>query len=717
LPGCDLSDFAERVLAFFDHSLPGREGYENRPEQRRMALAVADTIENGEILIVEAGTGTGKSLAYLIPSLLWASQHGMPVIVSTRTLNLQQQLLDHDLPGLSKILGRPFRAIAARGWSNYLCLRRLHGLAGSNSDVELTSAGQGPELERALLEIETQVANRTSGIRQEMRTDDRIWPLVCADSASCNRQLCPHYEDCYFFRDRRLMDGADLIVTNHSLLLADLALRREGAPGVLPAAACIVIDEGHHLEDVANEHLARTISSQDMARLQQQVYQPKGKLEEAGLLPSLRTRLSELRLETELKRELLTTLDRELLASMPSLYQSAEEFFAALSALVRPGEDGRPAEEAIGARISLDAELLQTARAEILRESGSRLGVQLERAAGSCSALVATLQAVREDLSGGQEELKAVADRLRSMSRQLEFCLFPDSPDWVYWAADNAYNTEIGATPLDVGDALAQDFFAPARSVVITSATLAVGKDLSFYASRVGLDRVVQPVQRLCLDSPFNYRQQAYLGVAHDLPEPNSPAFLDAVLDPLCQLVERLQGRTFLLLTSMSLLRRAAARLRQQLDGIEVLAQGEASNRDLLRDFRSGRPSILLGADSFWEGVDVPGDALQCVVMARLPFRVPTDPLVQAHCKRMEEGGQNAFYGYQLPRAILRFRQGFGRLIRTSQDRGMVLVLDSRIYHKSYGKEFTRSLPSCTRRAGPWAELVPDSLEWLGEKR
>jgi ATP-dependent DNA helicase DinG len=694
-----LSDFAQRVLAFFADRLPGRQGYEDRPEQRKMALAVANAIENEGILLVEAGTGTGKSLAYLIPSLLWASENGMPVIVSTRTLNLQQQLLDHDLPGLARIVARPFKAVAARGWSNYVCLRRVSTLSGT------IDAALAP----ALADLENQISHGTSGIRQEMRVDERLWGSVCCESASCSRQICPHYEDCYYFRVRRQMDRADLIVTNHSLLLADLALRREGAPGILPAAACIVLDEGHHLEDVANEHLARGLSSQDLARLQQQLYQPGGKVDEAGLLPALRKRLTSLGLDPDLKRQLLFTLDRELLGSLPSLYASAEEFFATLGSLMRPQDSVEPGY----GRISIDQAWMQTQPAQLLRERGALLGQHLERAASSCSSLQAALQGVREQMEGGLDELTAMGDRLKGMSRQLEFCLFPESPDWVYWASESQQSCEIGATPLDVGEALAADFFKPARSIVITSATLAINNDLSFYASRVGLDRVESKVETLCLESPFDFRRQAYLGVAHDLPEPGSPAFLEAMLEPLCRLVEQMKGRTFLLLTSMTLLRRVAQRLRENLQGVQVLAQGEAPNRDLLRSFRNGPPSILLGADSFWEGVDVSGDALQCVVLGRLPFRVPTDPLVQAHCKRLEDEGQNAFFSYQLPRAILRFRQGFGRLIRSHLDRGIVMVLDSRIYHKSYGVEFKRSLPACTRRAGPWADLVEDSLEWM----
>ena len=272
--GPDSEVFLERVRSFFLEKLPLRPDYEERPEQLEMALAVARALAEEELLVVEAGTGTGKSLAYLIPSLLWSFQHGQPVIISTRTLNLQQQLLEKDIPLLRELLDQPFRATAARGWSNYVCLRRLDTVQNSE---QLT-----PELAHEAGELAEVLGLGAPGIRQKLPVTDGLWSLVHADSHACNRQLCPHYNDCYLFRERREMERSELIIANHSLVMADVALRAAGAQGILPKPACWVLDEGHHLEEVANDHLGRSVSLADLQRLRQTVFDPKGKINDAG---------------------------------------------------------------------------------------------------------------------------------------------------------------------------------------------------------------------------------------------------------------------------------------------------------------------------------------------------------------------------------------------------------------------------------------------------
>jgi len=700
------SSFAAKVRQFFETQLCDMPGYERREEQLQMAEAVARALEEESILVVEAGTGTGKSLAYLVPGLLWALRYGGPIVVSTRTLNLQQQLMDHDLPRLRDWLPEPPKVVPARGWSNYVCLRRLYGLPGSGEVSAQGEAEAGQLAERL---------NRgASGVRQHLQVSEEVWSRVCCESTACAKQLCPFYAECYLFKERRELETADVVVTNHSLVMADLALRQQGAPAILPRAACLVLDEAHHLEDVATDHLGRSVGRQSFKRLAAQLYEEKARtLEQPGLLPAVRMRLTRAALVPTERQRLVDMLDRDLIFGVGDLYRAADEFFHFLEAWFPEGE----------LRLLLTKESLATPAGEQIREVAARFGGHLERMGSACHALSLEVKGLELGANDASAlELAGMAERLKTLRADLEFCLFPDSPDWVYWAQQvqahgTIHDVSLTATPLDVGERLADELFAPCRSLVLTSATLAIGKQLSFYEERVGLKAQEHRLERLCLDSPFDYLRQSYLGVVTDLPEPGTLEFLEQVAPKVAWLVRQLGGRTFLLATSYSMLRQLALRLEPLLAGsVNLLLQGQESNAAMLERFRSEGQSLLLGTDSFWEGVDVPGDALQCVILARLPFRVPTDPVVQAHCKRIEDAGQSSFSHYQLPQAILKMRQGFGRLIRTGQDRGIVLVLDNRLYHKSYGPDFVRSLPGCVRRKGGLGRLVQDSLRWLREE-
>lgn len=688
--------FQQKVLRFFEERLSGSPGYEHRGQQIEMALAVAHAIEHEEHLVVEAGTGTGKSLAYLVPALTWASRSRAPVIVSTRTLNLQQQLMEHDLPRLEEFLSFPLRAAQARGWSNYVCLRRL------------TSRNGWPEeLEHEAAALEHQLADGvTPGTRQELSLSEPLWGRVVAESLACSRQGCPYFEDCYLFKDRRQLEKADVIITNHSLVLADLSLKQEGATGILPEASCLVLDEGHHLEQVATQHLGREVTSQNLERLVRQLYEGGSDHDNTGYLPLLRERVAKAPLQPEDKQPLLQRIDFELLGRIEPLKDVAFEFFERVSLALSQTEENRK---------QLTPDDFDSEAGLELRNAGSLFAGQLQAMSSACMELSLGVREI--DLLGAGEvssEMDGFSTRLKRMARDLEFCLFPESEDYVYWAYQNKNERGMVATPLDVGELLRKELFQPARSIVITSATLAVHNSLDFFAERVGLEGDPR-TQFLCLESPFDYPQQVYLGVATDLPQPGGTGYLESLVPEVFRLVTRLRGRTFLLVTSWKLLRQLKLELEDSLarEGIGLLVQGEAPGGKLLATFRGQGDYLLIGTDSFWEGVDVPGDDLSCVIIARLPFRVPTEPVVAAHSRRLERQGKNPFAAFHLPLAILKLRQGFGRLIRTSRDRGIVLVLDHRIRTKGYGRRFFESLPRSKRRAGPLAGLIDEGLDWL----
>jgi len=689
-----------RVETFFRERLPRIAGFEERPGQVEMARAVAEAFETEGILLAEAGTGTGKSLAYLIPALLWRAGGGEgPVVVASRTLNLQQQILDVDVPRLQGPLGLVFRAVQARGWSNYLCLRRVQGLPRSG---ELT-----PHEDRLLAEVKAHLADGGGGLRSEVPLEEGLWARLACDSMACGRQRCPFFERCFFFRERRALEGADLILTNHALLLSDLALRRDGAPGILPGLERLVLDEAHHLEETATDHLGDRFLRSDFFRFLQQLYRPRALTEEGGFLAGLRLALTSAPLAPESRRQLMDRVDQGLLSPLPALGGAAEEMLGLLAERIPPEVEKIPVDEA----------WFESAPGEQVRRAGQCLLERLLEAAGSLREIAEGLGEAA-DWEAGQGlklETQAFSQRLESIRQGLERCLTPDSLQRVHWAEASTRDAGLGAVPLDVGPQLSELLFAKVRTAILTSATLTVRGSMNFLQSRVGLEAHQERLKTLVVASPFDFSSQALLAVARGLPDPGSADFARSVAPGLLDLVRGLGGRTFLLVTSWRMLRDLEALLGSALAeaGIEVLCQGRADRSVLLNRFRTRKRAVLLGTDSFWEGVDVPGEALSCVVMARLPFRVPSDPVHQARSNRLSEAGANPFSKYHLPLAVVKFRQGFGRLIRTAADRGVVLVLDGRLLSRSYGRAFLGSLPECGRVEGPLEQVVEDCLEWL----
>lgn len=682
-----------RVREFFTRTLAGAGGYEVREAQLEMAAGVAQALLDQEVLVVEAGTGTGKSLGYLVPAFLFLENAEGPVVVSTRTLNLQQQLLEHDLPRLQGHLNRDYSVVLAKGWSNYACLRRFDQL----DELE-------PQEKLALLPVRAQLGK--TGERQQVNLPEELWRHVVADPMACNRQACPHYRDCYFFKARRELEGADLIVTNHSLLLADLSLRLGGAQGVLPEYNYLVLDEAHHLEEVATDHLGHAVTRQGLELMLGRLYRPRARSDETGLLASVRNRVARSNLEPEMARELLRQIDYQLLARVIDLREVGD-------GLARAVQNVTGAQEG---RYRLQGGFPGTLAETALHEAGLALAQELRHWCTMLHHVQETMLTheawVLADPTSN--ELAGALSRLEDMARSLEFCLFPDSDQWIYWAECSKRDAGLVAAPLDVSRILAEELYPKLKTVVMTSATLAVGQKTEFFERRVGLE-ASDRVARLMLDSPFQYPRQAFLGLATDLGEPNGEAFVGRAVPGLMRLAEALEGRMFLLVTSWQQLQQFARALRRPLQqiGLELLAQGDAPPGRLVQRFRAEGNSVLVGTDSFWEGVDVPGDALRCVVLARLPFRVPTDPVVEARSRMLELEGYSAFDFLQLPLAILKLRQGFGRLIRTSSDRGLVYLLDSRVATRQYGPKFLQSLPTCTRISGPFHHVVEDGLNWL----
>jgi ATP-dependent DNA helicase DinG len=674
-PPC--SDLPERVEEFFESALTGLEGYEIRPAQRRMAAAVAELLVEGGRLAVEAETGTGKSLAYLVPLLL--REATAPAVVATKTLQLQDQLVQRELPFLQSRLQVPRKVVQARGWSNYLCLRKLES-PGEETVREL--AGQLSSL-RAL-------ANQNQGrvIRQEVDLGHTHWVRLQADPLDCQKSRCSHFARCGLFAERRELETADLIVTNHAFLLSDLKARREGA-SLLPPCDVLVLDEAHRLDEVATSHLTVRV---DADRLASTLTVPL-----QGWLESVRFALLAHLPESHLL-DWTARFDRLVGMALKDMEQLGEALLAELAALrsVFPGQG------------SLPHSLLRSSQGEPTANLASELAYGLEALVGN----LLTLANEYDELAPVQSppELARLARALQSLARDLDFLLSAQDEEWVFLC--ELYPPALLARPVDNSQALDAELFAEFSSVLVTSATLQVNDSFDFFFQRSGLDRA--PTRELALASPFDVVNSTFVGLANQGLDPTQDGYLQSLLPCLEELILGLGGRTFLLTTSHRSLLELAQGLEQPLReaGISALVQGRAPPGQLLRRFAGSGAHVLLGVDTFWEGVDIPGERLSCVVLTRLPFPVPTDPLFQARSQRIEQAGGSAFDQLSLPLAALKVKQGFGRLLRSVDDRGIFLLLDPRIGRRSYGRRLARNLPGGHARLASPDCLVQWALDW-----
>ncbi|HEU4723126.1 MAG TPA: helicase C-terminal domain-containing protein [Gemmatimonadaceae bacterium] len=684
--------------------------YEDRLSQREMAATIADVYNDGGIGLLEAGTGVGKSLGYLVPALRWAAANGERTIVSTNTINLQEQLVGKDLPFLAEALDdQPVRFALLKGWRNYLCRVRLEQATGGAA--QLFDDGMATEL----ASLRAWAERTKDGSLADLPTPPRpeVWDEVSAEPDVCTRTKCAHFEDCFLFTARRAAAQADVIVVNHHLLLADLAVRRVsqnwGDAAVLPAYSRLVVDEGHHLEDAAAAHLGATVTRRALTRLVNRLDR-RGK----GLLPLLVMRLSA-------SKDLLSTasldlVEQRLAPAVHALREKSALLFDLLDVFIQ--EAGQPVVRLTTAFASHE-----------IWKAG--LSVALEDTLAEIDLLHEGLRLVRERIEGSaklDEALAPLLSEMRSVTRRLQGAgdglrralAPPPDDDSVRWieVRGRERSVAVSSVPLDLAPILREDLFRRLDSAIVTSATLTastgqVAEDarrFDFLCARLGLtDPDLRPTTAV-FDSPFRYESQSLLAIPSDVPAPNVDAdgHRRAVTRIVLDVAEASDGGLFVLFTSHREVRQLATELRAR--GVErrwpLLVHGDESRDLLLARFREAGQAILLGTASFWEGVDVPGDALRGLVIAKLPFRVPTEPVTAAQCESIQAKGGDPFAEYMLPHASLRLKQGFGRLIRTSTDRGVVVIADPRIVTKRYGRGLLEALPPATRAIGRWSEVV-----------
>ena len=612
--------------------------FEPRAGQRRMAAAAARVLDNGGVLLAEAGTGTGKTLAYLVPAIL----SGQRVLVSTGTKNLQDQIFYKDLPDLRHALGVDFRATYMKGRGNYLCLHRFATACTEAAGALL------PLAERSVIHQIAEWADQTeTGDRAEIEDlpdNLAVWNDVAATSENCIGTECPAYQECFVTKMRQRAAESDVVIVNHHLLCADAAVRQSAYGEVIPACAVAVIDEAHQLEDVATQYFGIAVSNYRLDELHHD-----GRRFVAG------DSASAIDLEEASVRELLDLLD--------GVRSDAHLFFDALAPAAAAGD-----------RTRVTADTLSGV-AEPARRLGRRLG-----------DLAAAAARLAEP--AGSTDLAALGRRAGELRTELAFLMAAGDAAYVYFVERRGRGLFLRAAPIDVSDIIRELLIERMESTVLTSATLTVDESFAYLRGRLGIAEATE----LRLPSEFDYREQAVLYLPREMPPPNHPRFTEAVASEVTTLLRITRGRAFVLFTSYANLRDVHARLEPTLP-FPVLVQGTSPRSVLLREFRATPNAVLLATSSFWQGVDVVGDALSCVVIDKLPFASPGDPLTAARMEQIEEDGGNPFSDYQVPLAILTLLQGLGRLLRHRTDRGVLALLDPRLRTRGYGRRFLESLP------------------------
>lgn len=657
------------------------KGYEYRKQQLDVVEKIIESFNKNLHMFIEAGTGTGKSFAYLIPALYWSNINKQVVVISTNTINLQEQLLNKDLVLLKKALPFNFKAVLVKGRSNYLCKRKLKNLEKRASEIFV----EDPEKEIEFIKILNWVEDTESGTRSDLdfiiETD--LWEEVASESELCLRTKCPYFDSCFFMKARKEVYSADILIVNHHLLISDAIVKSESGDsenGVLPKYKNLIIDEAHNFNDVSTKHLGRPFYLKVLDKYINRIYNKK-----YSLLPRLRNSISSLEIKN--KRDILNIFDNKITPQIQRIIDLSKEFSRELGNFIEGNEDNvlRLTESKVNTNDWKDVQVAGNDLAGYLNNLGLYLNQLYEEIINLDQGIINSL----EDLL---IELEAALLKCQQLINNLDFNLKAEDGDFVFWIERNTDQVKQKNAPLDVSKILEDLLWVKIDTLVLTSATLTVNNSFDFFKSELGLEKS----NHFQVESPFNYDKQAKVLIPKNIPPANSPEFLEKIINELKKALLFYGGKTMVLFTSYKMLNYCDRKLKPTLSeaGLTLLSQGRYPRKYIIDNFKINNNQIIFGTSSFWEGVDLKGDDLKYLIIMKLPFPVPSEPVAAARMEEMKKAGKNPFINYSLPRAVIRFKQGFGRLIRSRQDEGIIIVFDNRIITKSYGSIFLNSLPS-----------------------
>ena len=684
--------------------------FEAREEQQSMLQDVFHAFEQNKIALIEAGTGTGKSLAYLLPAIATVIEKGGRTLVATRTIHLQEQLINKDIPLIEKILGRKLEVALVKGMGNYVCLRKLSDLS---VEKQLLSLSERKELDM----IEGWAEETADGSKSDLPIVPSVsmWERVQAESDSCTRRKCPFFKNCHFMQARKQAEDANLLVANHHLLFLDLALKEERGDfdeaAVLPSYDHIVLDEAHHIEEVATECFAFRVSKGAVMRILSRMVSARHS-QAVGQISLLRKKVLHFYGKSSDPRSCqsiqeltfdIPYLHKELTGAFEGLFSSLPLFMEEVNA----SSDGKLRVLKKHYEVSSWEDGVHTALLKVSTKSQ-----ELRAAIHSLEQKLKGLkdEEFKEQSAGLRKEVLSLSDRLLAVGEALLSFSDPQTLGkrvrWIEKKSRKYFDSvDLVDAELEVSHHLNKSLFQRFKSVVLCSATLTSSRSFEFIKQRLGVPEDREVCERL-YNSPFDFDKQAILTIPQDILQPSHPQFIQSASQSILDAIKASQGGAFILFTSYSMMKQCLEVLGKKIQelGYPLLVQGEDQRSKLIQLFRSDSRSVLFGTDSFWEGVDVVGRALRLVVITKLPFQVPTEPLIEARSEAISSNGGDPFFNYSLPQAILKLKQGVGRLIRNKRDRGCILCLDSRLIQKPYGKKILKSLP-------PFSQKVIDSIQ------
>ena len=663
--------------------------FEYRDEQLHMAEHIEKGLNDEKKVVVEAGTGTGKTLAYLIPSIQWAVENGKKVIISTNTINLQEQLLNKDIPIVKKIMQKDFKYLLVKGRGNFLCNRKHANLLSMKpADLEEFSQDQKKQFEAL---INWGKETRT-GDKSELyfEVDYTVWEYFQSETDICAGSRCPYKSECFFLKSREEKKKADILIANHHIFFSDLAIRKEIGfntdYSILPEYGLVVFDEAHNIQKVARDYFSYEVSKYGFTKAMNQIHNVSNNKKHKGQLEILLQYLKKRNYEDKEVVEKL--LENDVRINHNNLFKAGRDYFDRLIEIFSKGHVG-----SISFRIKKD-EIMASSFYSMLNDVKENFMLEFNTYLRTARKIITSLKDT-EDNDGIINDFSKYIERLETFFENFKFINNLDDEEFIYWVEVNnkKSNSKLVATPLNIDGELSENLYSNLKQLIFTSATIAVENNFDYFKKSIGLE---EETYDKIIASPFDYDRQMKVYIPSGLPDPNDRNFLDEIEPLLKKMILKTKGRTFVLFTSYKSLNYMYYMLREELEenGINFFIQGMYPRTKLVEMFKNSDSPVLFGTDSFWEGVDVKGEKLVSVIIVKLPFKVPSDPVTEAIIETYELQGKNPFIEYQIPESVIKFKQGIGRLIRSKEDRGIITILDNRIVTKRYGKYFLDSIPT-----------------------